>query len=295
MTYTCICGRCFDHLQAFNGHKSHCIMHQQQKYGNLDIFQHARELRIAGNIQTKLTKKAKRLEELDADKISWLNEHHICEHCGSVITSYLGTGRFCSRSCANSRPQSKKSKEKISKSVSITMKRLGSSIKQSNIKKYLENPNLCVVCNSILPYEIKHRKTCSNACLHTLMCKAGQRSSTITCNRSKNEISFYLLCENRFGVGSVLHNTPMFNGWDADIIIPQYKLAILWNGLWHYEKLAKRHSVEQVQTRDKLKIESIKQCGYIPYVIVDLGSYNENKVEEEFNKLLNYISNYIEV
>lgn len=38
----------------------------------------------------------------------------------------------------------------------------------------------------------------------------------------------------------------MFNGWDADIIIEDLKIAILWNGKWHYEKITEKHSVSQV-------------------------------------------------
>lgn len=49
----------------------------------------------------------------------------------------------------------------------------------------------------------------------------------------------------------------MFNGWDADIIIPNIKVAVLWNGKWHYEQIKKGHSVKQVQNRDKIKLKEI--------------------------------------
>lgn len=61
---------------------------------------------------------------------------------------------------------------------------------------------------------------------------------------------------------------------------------MLWNGPWHYKKITKNHSVKQVQNRDKIKIEEIKKAGYIPYIIKDNGKYNTNKVENEFNLLL---------
>ena len=35
---------------------------------------------------------------------------------------------------------------------------------------------------------------------------------------------------------NVKHNEAIFNGWDADVIIEDIKLAVLWNGKWHYEK-----------------------------------------------------------
>ena len=81
----------------------------------------------------------------------------------------------------------------------------------------------------------------------------------------------------------------MFNGWDADIIIPEHKLAILWNGPWHYRKITAKHSLEQVQTRDKLKIDEITHCGFVPYIIKDLAKADKDKVLNEFRILLAYL------
>jgi hypothetical protein len=78
----------------------------------------------------------------------------------------------------------------------------------------------------------------------------------------------------------------MFNGWDADVIIEDIKTAILWNGKWHYEKIKKEHSVEQVQNRDKIKLMEIENMGYKSYVIKDLGKANKEFVEKEFKKFI---------
>ena len=48
------------------------------------------------------------------------------------------------------------------------------------------------------------------------------------------------------------------------------------------------HSLEQVQNRDRIKIKEIKKAGYIPYIIKDMGSYDINKVNEEFTKFIEY-------
>ena len=48
---------------------------------------------------------------------------------------------------------------------------------------------------------------------------------------------FCKLCEQEFK--DVLHNEPIFNNWDADIILKEYKIAVLWNGIWHYKKITK--------------------------------------------------------
>lgn len=80
----------------------------------------------------------------------------------------------------------------------------------------------------------------------------------------------------------------MFNDWDADVIVEDFKITIMWNGKWHYEKLMEGHSVKQVQNRDKIKIKEIKNCGYIPYVIKDLGEHNKQFVEGKFEEFKKY-------
>jgi predicted RNA-binding Zn-ribbon protein involved in translation (DUF1610 family) len=107
--------------------------------------------------------------------------------------------------------------------------------------------------------------------------------------RSKNEIYFAELCEQHFS--KVLSNEQMFNGWDADVIIEDIKTAVLWNGKWHYEKIMKNHSVEQVQNRDKIKLKEIEKCGYKSYIIKDMGKYNKNFVEKEFKNFYNWAIN----
>lgn len=106
--------------------------------------------------------------------------------------------------------------------------------------------------------------------------------------RSKNEIYFYEICKEYFK--SVKSNEGIFNGWDADVIIEDIKVAVLWNGKWHYEKITKKHSVKQVQNRDRIKIGEIKKCGYLPYVIKDMGKENKKFVEMEFEKMIKNMS-----
>lgn len=77
-------------------------------------------------------------------------------------------------------------------------------------------------------------------------------------------------------------NEPLFNGWDADVILLDQKIAVMWNGKWHYEKLTEKHSVLQVQTRDAIKASEIEKAGFRLYVIKDLGGEDKNFVEEQF-------------
>lgn len=121
--------------------------------------------------------------------------------------------------------------------------------------------------------------------LHNGGCKGIQHQGDL--RRSKNEIEFCKLCEEYFD--NVKHNESIFNGWDADIIIEDIKFAILWNGPWHYKQITKSHSVKQTQNRDKIKIKEIKESGWTPYIIKDMGKANKDFVKEKFNEFLKYL------
>jgi hypothetical protein len=116
--------------------------------------------------------------------------------------------------------------------------------------------------------------------------EAGKKQNTN--RRSKNEIRFAELCKTKFK--TVLENPKMFNGWDADVVIEDIKVAVLWNGPWHYRKIKSNHSLVMVQNRDRIKIKEIEKSGYVPYVIRDDGNENNSFVESEFNKFISSLS-----
>lgn len=188
---------------------------------------------------------------------------------------------YCSRACANSHTISEETKQKIANTLT----------KPKKIK-------ICKDCGLEISYKATYCKNCANKHHNEFISEesrlklsnAGKHSAEIQSDirRSKNEIDFYNLCYEQFN--SVRHNEPIFNGWDADIIIDDIKVAVLWNGPWHYKKITEQHSVEQVQNRDKIKINEIKKYGYIPYIIKDLGKANHEKVLYEFNLFLKKFS-----
>lgn len=290
--YTCVCGRSFINPQAYNGHKSHCKQHQIAKYGNLIELEKAEDKRKTA--QAEVLKQAAEVfwqSKAKAEAIQlqqWLNEKHLCERCSKVMVEKYGSGRFCSKACANRKEFSKETRKKISSSVSAAAPDIVKVKRAKLLNKYEAAPKFCVICNNEIPFELRNRKTCSDSCLSTYRRKQGFQLSTAVNNRSKNEIAFCELCENYFGKENVLHNEQMFNGWDADVIIPSHKLAILWNGPWHYRKITAKHSLEQVQTRDRLKQVEIENCGYTCYIIKDTkGNADLNKVNAEFSAFLN--------
>lgn len=115
--------------------------------------------------------------------------------------------------------------------------------------------------------------------------RAGQISAANQASKrcSKNETLFADYCATQF---ETLTNVRMFEGWDADVIIPSLKVAILWNGPWHYKQISKRSSLVQIQNRDRLKLDAIRNCGYVPYVIKDMGKHNILFVGEQFGKFI---------
>jgi len=110
--------------------------------------------------------------------------------------------------------------------------------------------------------------------------------------RSLNEIEFSRLCKEKFS--SVLDNPRMFNGWDADIVIEDIKVAVLWNGAWHYKKIKNNCSLNMIQNRDKIKLKEIEKAGYWPYVIRDDGRYNAKFVKSKFDEFINGLNQWLQ-
>ena len=157
---------------------------------------------------------------------------------------------------------------------------------------YIKN---CEYCDEEIKYRLKQKylrgRFCSNSCRISwknenddLAKIAGRKSAKSQNKRSKNEMYFANLCKCYFN--EVLMNEQIFNGWDADIIVNDIKVAVMWNGIWHYEKVTKKHSLKQVQNRDKIKIKEIKKAGYIPYIIKDMGKENNKFVEKKFMEFI---------
>lgn len=248
-----------------------------------------------------------------------------CLNCGKLLEWDKRNGKFCNSSCAakyNNKlrgPVSEEQKQKTSKTlkrkalqnkINKIYKHTNKLFKQqindiqciSDVNKeykckvcgkkyfYIKGENTkTFCCKTCIKYYKTHRNEFLSEDALRKLSEAGRKSVKIQGDkrRSKNEIYFYELCKKYFN--NVLNNEQIFNGWDADIIIEDYKIAILWNGVWHYKKIKKCHSVKQVQNRDKIKIKEIRQCGYIPYIIKDMGKYNKDFVEEQFNIFLNLL------
>jgi len=217
------------------------------------------------------------------------NKQRICENCGKSYTlNDFWSKRFCSRSCANTRTPS----EEIKKKISNTLKSKYPT-KEKTTKEKTESIRFirCPYCGKHIGIRSRTCRACSIT--HMLpetrkkLSDAGKGGSSILSKkrRSRNEIYFSELLQKDF---DILCNERMFNGWDADTIIPSLKIAILWNGKWHYEDIF--GNLKQIQNRDKIKYNEIVKLGYMPYIITDLGKFSTSKCEFEVERFKAFLT-----
>lgn len=238
--------------------------------------------------------------DLFKKKISCVGEHNFCNHsCAAKFTNKhretpdVGTKVVSCRKCEKQLIASRHAKGKTCDDCR--------EFTNKNRKRYTPKIFLikraCIICNIEMELKSTSLQKYCNDCRknrHKEIGKfAGKKSAAKQVRRSKNEIYFAELCEKEYK--NVLTNEPFFDSkygkWDADIILPNHKLAILWNGIWHYKQVRKNHSLKQVQSRDKIKEDIIKKSEYETYIISDIGKFDKEFVEEQFEYLRFFIKN----
>lgn len=87
--------------------------------------------------------------------------------CPKCKISHEKSGTFCSRSCANSRPQSAENNKrrsdwaKANPTGFIKANDLGNNLYHNkSISKYLKSPKICIHCNSVFQYEDRYTRKC---------------------------------------------------------------------------------------------------------------------------------------
>lgn len=176
--------------------------------------------------------------------------------------------------------------------------KLKTSVAISNLERRSRKPQFCKNCNKEMYPTNKEgkpclRKTCSNTC-RVLINKAGSKRGGLTTSsktwnarsRSKNERYFAALILKEFP--NSLTNKRMFGEYDADVILLDQKIAIHWNGPFHYKPLLGEAHLQKIQARDALRYEAIEQEGYVNYIIDDRDNsgFSAKKVEEEFQRFV---------
>lgn len=167
-TFKCVCGRVFENPQSFNGHKSHCAQHLEST-GRLHVRQQvdqANKNKISKTLRDKALAKNKECQTI------WENEKHVCERCGKIMKVKYGSGRFCSKKCANSKKHTEITKQKMrAATLEIVNQGLhrGKIMHDEAVNKYNNSPKLCEVCGKELPYNKRENQTCSQQCYLRLL------------------------------------------------------------------------------------------------------------------------------
>lgn len=230
-----------------------------------------------------------------------------CLNCNKVfdkLKSELSKNNFCSCSCSVSYSN------RFRKSFNILVTCTSCSIQESaryNVNKKNFKCNSCrkhlallkritsIQCSRCSKHfsGYKRRKYC-NECLFLVQQESGIKSIIVQkeVRRSKNEILFYDLCLKEFV--NVTNNDNIFSGWDADVLLHDVKVAVLWNGPWHYVYCGGKHRLKQVQSRDIIKLQKIKESGWTSYIIKDYdnssnGKFSKEFVEQEFLKFKDWL------
>ncbi len=100
-----------------------------------------------------------------------------CEKCGKEITIIFGSGRFCSRSCANTRIATSESKAKAREKA------------KAAIQKYFEDGCECEKCGKIFHTKDYSRKLCFDCLPTTIKHTKGKECPESILDVSKRTIS----------------------------------------------------------------------------------------------------------
>lgn len=200
-----------------------------------------------------------------------------CPKCG---VEHVKVGAYCSRKCANSRgPRSDNFKKTVSEKLS-GQKRLKP---HGGVMSYCKVAWMnCLICDRLFGTRSRgkgSRTLCSDLCIKECRSRQGRKSASVRVTRSQDEIALYELCQKKFP--STSHNEEIIDGWDADIVIKDLKMAVLWNGPWHRVQMPhKNHSLRQVQTRDRIKTSVLVRNGWEVVVFNDDAYTPESAFEE---------------
>jgi very-short-patch-repair endonuclease len=201
-----------------------------------------------------------------------------CIRCNSTLNYENRGNKFCNQSCSavyNNRHRSQKTYDKQRTSLLNTIAKKPKIVKAP--KEKILKTNICKICNETFE-TFGNPKSCSKKCKSILLSVAGRKSASIRITRSKDEIKLFNLCSTAY---DCIPNHIIADGWDADIVIPAQKIAILWNGPWHYKQMPhKNHSLLQVQTRDQIKTKLFESLGWRVLIFEDRYHTPETAFEQ---------------
>ena len=292
--YKCECGKILYSPQSFNGHKSNCKTHLQA-VGRWEARQLSRQQsfpKISESVHNYC------VAQQDNKLRAWLITNPTCETCGVTMTTKYGSGRFCSKACANTRKHSAETVEKIRASSIQASPSWQAKIRNIREAEYLQNPNFCVVCEKLLPYDLKDRVTCCDECYRQL--RAEIRVTTMeaqgvhsgfntTFLKSSFRYGFYkgIKCDSGWELAfllyhitkgnNIIRNTDYFT-YQFDGISRRYYPDFIVDGIYYEIKGYKDDKFfEKVsQFPEDKQLEVIDRVGIKPYIEFAEKTYGED-------------------
>lgn len=189
-----------------------------------------------------------------------------CVGCHKNLPFDKKVNTFCNSSCAASYNMAQRIVNGYSMSKEARARHRKAAIlhgkKRKDAAPKYTKISICTYCRCYFPYTNKEpRDTCSDICLTLKRSSNARNNPGLGTKRSKQEIQLYELCLSIYP--NALPNHVIADGWDADIALVDYKIAILWNGPWHYQEMnIGNHSLKQVQNRDKIKTKLFTESGW---------------------------------
>ena len=302
--YVCECGREFEKPNSFNAHKRHCKVHQVIKYGSLDHV-HQVDSQIGQKSSAHAAEKRKIREEKKL--LIWISEQHTCERCGKVMTEKFGSGRFCSWSCASRKQHSDETKQKIRASVksyysteeginklnlarakSIEAKKIKAR-QNTTVKEHIFST--CAYCgkqiditNKVKSKAIRHycNGTCRNIHLNKLK-EIGGFSNFYVVSKWELELRELLT---QYNINFEANKRDLLPcGLELDIWLPDFKVAIELNGIFHYSIKpygGNQEALQKRQQKDLLKKQQCTELGYKLFVFEDRNIKNNKEFFTDF-------------
>lgn len=158
---------------------------------------------------------------IENNKIKYKNDllkgNFICKNCGKEFTekySKWSNGNYCSIQCAKQYAGNIK-KEEVNKKLKERM--FGKSIlKDGTIidyyKMYMNNPKICPICNNVIPYERRKRKTCCKECEHLLKINNGKKHKNLKIggyvpNSGRGKCGYYkgIYCDSTYELAYLIY------------------------------------------------------------------------------------------
>lgn len=205
------------------------------------------------------------------------NKHFIksinlnCRQCNKPITRRPSEIRkvenvFCSSSCSATFYNKARKKPIQNKPVLLP--------------KVAKSPVACLKCGNLT----LNRKYCSGSCRNQA------NNKLIKGHRSKAEYMLSTAISKHFpSLKFETNNRTILNGLELDFYFPSLKLAIEWNGIFHYAPIRGDSALAKIQSKDAQKIHLCKEA-HIDLIIICDRTSHLSFIQETINDIIDKIT-----